>query len=439
MLKIKPFRMSQFKIVKLLLILLLVSPNLGFGQATYNNCDQALLLCPQNPQTITNIGATKSLCPFCEDDFTLCFTPNNSIWLKFETNTTGGDVTVNFTNVVFETGVNQGNQLQATIFHALAPCDGTTYSMVGSCEIGVIGNFSVNALGLLPLTTYYVVVNGAQNGGATMPAEATMDVSVSGNGFDRPTPSIAIGIPNDTLCPGETYIFYTTLTNCTDSSTYQWFINGALVAVTDSTFFETAAIKNGDVVSVSNTCFSQCQMEVIDSSIPLTVLDFAVNAGNDATIKQGQSIVLQGSTNADSYVWTPAFFLSSTLTLTPIASPEVTTNYYLVGTKNGCTLSDGVTIFVDNMLEITNTFTPNGDGFNDRWEIPSLESYPDCIVQIFDRWGQLIYQTTGYNSNKAWNGTHKGKEMEASVYFYVIEVRAPEFPKPIHGSLTLVR
>ncbi len=432
--------MHSFKIVNLLLMFILIAQNISFGQANYNQCDQTLLLCPQKTETISNVGADKSFCTFCEDDFTLCFTPFNTIWLKFETNATGGDVNVNFSNIVFETNPNQGNQLQATIFSALAPCDGTTYSMVGSCVTNATGNFSVSGLGLLPSTTYYVVVNGAKNGGATLPAEATMNVSVSGNGINRPTPSIGIGIPNDTLCIGESYFFYTTLTNCPDSTTYKWFINGNLVAVTDSTFFETSAIQNGDVVTVSNTCFEQCQVEVSDNSIPFTVIDFTVSAGLDMSIELGKSTVLQGNTDfGTTYYWTPSTTLSSPTDLHPIAKPEQTTTYYLVGTKDGCTLKDGVTIFVDDNLAITNTFTPNGDGFNDSWEIPVLEKYPNCLVQIFDRWGQLVYQSTGYAANKAWNGTAKGKQMEASVYFYVIEVRDPEFPKPIRGSITLIR
>ena len=431
--------MSSFKTVNLLLFFLMAVLNNTFGQATYNNCDQALLLCPQKTETVTNIDANKSLCPFCEDDFTLCFTPNNTIWLKFETNATGGDVNINFTNVQIQNIANQGNQLQATIFSALAPCDGTTYTMVGTCELSATGNFSVSGIGLLPATTYYVVVNGAMNGAATSPAQATMDVRASGNGIDRPTPAIYISIPTTTLCPGEPYVFYSSLTDCTDSSAYQWYINGELIAVTDSSFLETTALQNGDILSVSSTCFGQCSVEISASTPPLTVLEFFVDAGVDTRIKQGQSSILQGNTDATAYYWTPTLFLSSNSSITPIASPEVTTTYNLVGTKDGCTLSDAMTIFVDDILNITNTFTPNGDGFNDTWEIPSLESYPNCLVQIFDRWGQLLYQTTGYGANKAWNGTSKGKDMEPSIYFYVIDVRDPEFPKPIRGSLTLVR
>lgn len=431
--------MNLKKSVNLLLILLMAFQNIVFGQATYNNCDQALLLCPQKTETISNIGATKSLCPFCEDDFTLCFTPENTIWMKFETNATGGDVNVNFTNLIFQVNPNQGNQIQATIFEALAPCDGTTYTMVATCINNASGNFSVSALALNPSTTYYVVVNGAKNGASTIAAEATMDVSITGSGVDRLTPFISITILEDTLCLGETYTFYTTVTNCSDSSSYNWFINGNLVAITDSSFFETSAIQNGDVVTVTNTCFSQCPVNVTISTAPLVVITLQVDAGPNSTIKQGQAVKLIGSTTGATYLWTPAFTLSSPAVLHPIAKPDVTTTYYLTATLNGCSLTDNVTVFVDETLNITNTFTPNGDGYNDKWEIPSLDDYPNCLVQIFDRWGQILYQTTGYGSKKAWDGTSNGKLMEPSVYFYVIDVRNDDFPKPIRGSITLVR
>lgn len=74
--------------------------------------------------------------------------------------------------------------------------------------------------------------------------------------------------------------------------------------------------------------------------------------------------------------------------------PDETTTYFLEATDNICTFSDQATVFVQKDLEITNTFpTPNGDGSNDTWYI-GLELYPDCLVQIIDRWGQEVFQTT---------------------------------------------
>jgi gliding motility-associated-like protein len=75
-------------------------------------------------------------------------------------------------------------------------------------------------------------------------------------------------------------------------------------------------------------------------------------------------------------------------------------------------------------LEISKLITPDGDGYNDRWEILNLEKYPDNSVTVFDRWGSVIYQATGYdNQNTVWRGDNKrGYIVPSGTYFYSVEV-----------------
>jgi gliding motility-associated-like protein len=329
--------------------------------------------------------------------------------------------------------------MQATIVQAIAPCDASTYTQIGSCEFAAAGNFVLSATGLLPNTTYYIVVNGATNAPATIPAQATMDISVSGNGVQRIPPGLALFVPSNLICAGEPQLFSAYAGDCPDTTDYYWYINDQLVAVTQSNDFETSALKNGDVLSVTTTCFEYCIIEIADTSAPFAVVTITVDAGPDFTINAGGSVVLQGSTSESSYFWTPSFTLSNPNLLSPIAQPDETTYYYLSATNGACTVTDEAVVYVNDKLSITNTFTPNGDGYNDTWEIPSLEQYSNCFIEIYDRWGQSIFQTTGYNAKKAWDGKHKGKLLEAGVYFYVIEVRDPDFTEPIRGSLTMIR
>jgi hypothetical protein len=58
----------------------------GFSQPIYNSCDQSLELCPNVITSVNTIDATVTVCPGCEDDFSFCFTPENTIWLSFTTN-----------------------------------------------------------------------------------------------------------------------------------------------------------------------------------------------------------------------------------------------------------------------------------------------------------------------------------------------------------------
>jgi gliding motility-associated-like protein len=68
-------------------------------------------------------------------------------------------------------------------------------------------------------------------------------------------------------------------------------------------------------------------------------------------------------------------------------------------------------------LYVPNTFTPNGDGRNDKFH-PYHTEIRDIEVLIFDRWGSLVTSWTGLNDS--WDGTYKGKPAPADVYVYHI-------------------
>ncbi|MBK8140515.1 MAG: gliding motility-associated C-terminal domain-containing protein [Chitinophagaceae bacterium] len=56
---------------------------------------------------------------------------------------------------------------------------------------------------------------------------------------------------------------------------------------------------------------------------------------------------------------------------------------------------------------IPNIFSPNGDGVHDRWELPYLESYPGCTIDVVNRYGQLVFRSVGYVT--PWDGKVNGK------------------------------
>jgi gliding motility-associated-like protein len=87
----------------------------------------------------------------------------------------------------------------------------------------------------------------------------------------------------------------------------------------------------------------------------------------------------------------------------------------------------------DEALFIPNGFTPNGDGYNDTWEIPYLNDYPESTIKIFNRWGQEIYSTNG-NLNP-WNGTFKGNDLPTADYYYIILIE--KLGKKLTGTITL--
>jgi gliding motility-associated-like protein len=410
-----------------------------WAQLTNDACNNATDICPNNTYSGSNTGATSTVCTGCEDDFTYCFSGDNTVWYRFTTNATGGNASFVFNNIVFNPQVNRGNLLQAAIVRATVPCDAASYTLVSTCEAAGTSGFPINAVGLLPNTTYYLVVNGAMNGGATLPAEASFDLSGSGTGFDRPAPGISIVGPTDTICPKTPTGFNVYLANCTDTSDFHWYINGVEKAVTQQSYWNTSMLENGDVVTVTCSCFALCPDTISSSSAPIAVDSLHVFAGNDATIQKGESIVLVGASNGFTFSWSPSQNINTPDSLTTYANPDETTVYTLTAADSNCMLSDNITVFVMNNLTIPGSFSPNGDGHNDKWVIEGIDFYPDSQVIIYDRWGQLIADITGYSLTKAWDGTNKGKPVSDGVYFYSLDLHLLNGSKPLKGSITVIR
>jgi gliding motility-associated-like protein len=138
-----------------------------------------------------------------------------------------------------------------------------------------------------------------------------------------------------------------------------------------------------------------------------------------------------------SYEWTPSAGLSATNILSPVAKPSINTVYTLNVTdiESGCTASGTVTVNVIQAPEIPNTFTPNGDGNNDFWEIKHLNSYKNCSVLVFGRGGQRVYQSIGYLT--PWDGRFNGNELPVGVYYYIIDPKNGR--KQVSGSITILR
>lgn len=426
--------------IRVIFLLMSLVPFFGVhAQAVYNGCVNAFEICPNQVFNLNNFDANVTLCAGCEDDFNFCFTTENTIWLTFTTNATGGDVQVDFSQLIFQGNPNQGAALQATIIEASVFCSSGSYTQIGNCVNNAVGNFSLNAAGLAPSTTYFIVVDGDNTGaGITSPAACSFDITLSGTGVDRPIPSAQITPTNLSFCQNEIIYLGVELSNCPDSSAISWYVNGTLEAVTSDTVLIISSLQDGDVVSVETSCFTECIEVVSSSTNPVSVYSFPIDAGQDQVIYIGGQAQLSGYTSAPEFFWTPSFFVSDTSDISPIANPTTTITYTLTATENGCVLTDYVTITVVDDLDIPNTISPNGDNINDKWFIEGIENYPNSIVHIYDRWGQEVFQTTAYSQAKAWDGSIKGRESAEGVYFYVLDLELDK-GETYKGSLTVVR
>lgn len=110
-------------------------------------------------------------------------------------------------------------------------------------------------------------------------------------------------------------------------------------------------------------------------------------------------------------------------------------NYYslYVKDKNGCRDQKLNLLLGVPQVSIPNFFTPNGDGYNDYWEIGGIEAFPECIISIFDRSGRMLTQYKGVV--KGWDGSYGSLPMPENDYWYVVDLKNGELPKRGHFTL----
>ena len=83
------------------------------------------------------------------------------------------------------------------------------------------------------------------------------------------------------------------------------------------------------------------------------------------------------------------------------------------------------------VLEPPNVFTPNGDGVNDRYEIPYLDRYISAQLIVFNRWGEMVFKDDEYSGN--WDGGR----LSDGVYFYVLKCKGYWKEDVFRGSVSI--
>lgn len=173
-------------------------------------------------------------------------------------------------------------------------------------------------------------------------------------------------------------------------------------------------------VTYSLTGPTACQSATLQKQITVKSLPF-FDLGSDITINQGTSVTLNGSVGTGyNYLWEPPIGLNDPNIPNPIAEPVQTTVYYLTVKDNfGCAATDSITVQVGKRLYIPDVFTPNGDGENDTWKLVGAEAFPDMEVTVYNRWGNAVFYSKGYQQPFA--GVNSSNQLlPTGQYAYVI-------------------
>ncbi len=196
------------------------------------------------------------------------------------------------------------------------------------------------------------------------------------------------------------------------------------------------------VAGAQQQCFDTLVQTALINVQPSPVAAFTVTPGLDTELEFSEALFSfnNQSSGATTYSWDFGDG-NGTAEASPQHRYGLPGDYRVtlqITNEIGCTDTTSrawLKIIPDRVLHIPNAFSPNGDGINDRWEIPGLQGIPGCHVEIFNRWGQRIYESIGYAS--PWNGAWQGHLLPVGTYYYVIKAKAKD--KPYAGWVALLR
>lgn len=207
-----------------------------------------------------------------------------------------------------------------------------------------------------------------------------------------------------------------------NGETYNW-QNGSTLP--DFTATSAGWVK----ASVSNKCGI-----AVDSAFLKVSAYPVVNLGPDTILCGNFRLLLDAGADGTTWLWN-----TGETTRTIIANEQ---KLYFVEVTNadGCKSKDEYKIGnnCESFYFIPSSFTPNNDGLNDTF-IPSLINFEEYTLQIYNRWGQKLFET--HNPLQGWDGTFMEKRCDAGNYFYIINLVTTEDmqPRQFKGPVTLLR
>ena len=170
----------------------------------------------------------------------------------------------------------------------------------------------------------------------------------------------------------------------------------------------------------------------INVSLKVNPVPIAIASSNSPVCKDSSiylnSNIIDGSTHS----WTgPNSYVSSSPSATIVSASALNAGIYsLIITANNCnSLPSNINVLINDCQKldffIPEAFSPNGDGINDVFFIRGLNKYSKSSIEIYNRWGEIIFSANPYLNN--WNGTSTlglkiGNTLPVSTYFYLLNL-----------------
>ena len=291
--------------------------------------------------------------------------------------------------------------------HKMSPCTSSTSSTLHITSCGsynvdcktytTSGTYTVitqNYMGCDSIITLYLEITGK-------PAQQNFDTtacgsfswlghSFSSSGIYRDTLHTAIGCDSvitlhlnikpaatlsfsETICQGQSFAGYTTSGDYTK------------------------------ILTAANGCDSSRILHLIVLPLP------SVNLGNDTLLCAGKLLTLTPG-RFNTYLWQDGSAQSSFIIQQP--------GLYSVAVSNQCGAATDEIVVKPGICDVffPSGFTPNNDHLNDFFKITGEQHFSNYRLNIFDRWGQKVFETT--DPAKGWDGISKGKQQKPGAYIW---------------------
>jgi gliding motility-associated-like protein len=278
-----------------------------------------------------------------------------------------------------------------------------------------------------------LTLSSVNNGGCGV-ASSSIQVTIT------PTPIVNAG-GNKSICDSDP--FASLAGSVTYTSGGRWTTSGtgtfspSANAITANYIPSEADKKTGSVnltlTSVGNNCLTTTDVMTL-TIIPSPTLSMP----DTKYILEGQSAVLNPVVTGSNlqYLWSPATNLSSATISNPVVTGVTSQLYTLSVTgTGGCIVQKQIMVNVLKPIVVPNTFTPNGDGINDRWVIKELENYPGAQLNVFNRYGTILYRANG--NYVPWDGNYNGQPVPFGTYYYLIDLG--KYGQRMSGYIVVLR
>lgn len=283
--------------------------------------------------------------------------------------------------------------------------------------------------------TYTLVATDAND----CPSELTVTIN-------EPPPLLVESVAEDAFCHGEeTGLLELSASGGTPGYQYRlagqdWGPNGTFLGLAPGNY-------EAEIRDLNNCSVSLGEL-VIGEPDP-----FTIDLGERRSVRYGDSLQLLvnasgGVLPITRYAWTSGndSLLSCRDCPAPWAKPlDQTTVYLRAFDQSGCPADALLNILVekDFPVRVPTGFTPNMDGNNDLLVVHGMPGVTIARFQVFDRWGELVYENFDFPVNESligWDGTHRGEELNGGAFVWQLEAILPDGSRErYHGQTALIR